>query len=87
MERAVGGPETLSYREIAGLACEAAGKPVKITSVPPWLVRAVVKSVRVFDRHRGELLAFLSTMATIDVVASEAIGGRTLKAHFTDLQG
>ncbi len=84
-EIAVGGPETMSYREIAGLACETVGKPVRITSVPSWLVRAVVKSVRVFDRHRGELLAFLSTMATIDVVAPEAIGSRTLKAHFTDL--
>lgn len=35
----IGGPEILSMREIAALAFEALGDPMKVSSVPMWLVR------------------------------------------------
>jgi hypothetical protein len=45
---------------------------------------AVVRIVRRFNRHQGELLAFFTTMATTDVVAPST-GSRTLEEHFRRL--
>jgi nucleoside-diphosphate-sugar epimerase len=80
-EIAVGGPQTMTWHEVAKLAFEVLGLPAKVRCVPEWLMWPVVRLVRLFDRHRGELLAFFTTMATTDVVAS-ATGTRTLEAHF-----
>jgi uncharacterized protein YbjT (DUF2867 family) len=80
----VGGPQTLSWIEVASLAFEALGRPARITRVPEPLMWAVVRLVRVFNRHQGELLAFFTTMATIDVVAPST-GSHTLEAHFREL--
>jgi hypothetical protein len=55
-----------------------------ITRIPESLMWAVVRLVRVFNRHQGELLAFFTTMATTDVVAPPT-GSHTLKAHFREL--
>jgi hypothetical protein len=44
----------------------------------------IVRLVRLFNRHQGELLAFFTTMATTDVVATET-GTRTLEQHFKEL--
>lgn len=82
----VGGPEVLSWREIAGLACEAQGKPVKISSVPIPLMRLVVAATRIFSKHQGELLAFFTAMGTSNVIAPKT-GTRTLKAHYEGLAG
>jgi uncharacterized protein YbjT (DUF2867 family)/alpha-beta hydrolase superfamily lysophospholipase len=84
VELDVGGPDTLSYREIATLALEALGKPVKITSLPTWLGWLLVSAVRVFNRHKGGLLAFVVTMATRDVVAPST-GTRSLADHYQEL--
>ncbi|MGD8414698.1 MAG: SDR family oxidoreductase [Candidatus Latescibacterota bacterium] len=80
----VGGPETLTWEEVAGLAFEVVGRPPKITRVPVWLVWPAVKLVRLFNRHQGELLAFFTTMATTDVVAPPA-GTHEIEAYFRSL--
>ena len=80
----VGGPETVSWNEAARVAFEVLDRPVKISHVPSWLVWTVVKLVRIFNRHQGELLAFFTTMTTRDVVAP-ATGSRTLERHFAGL--
>ncbi len=77
----VGGPEVLTYRRIAEAAFETLGKPIRITVVPSWLVRAIVAVVKVFNRHQGELLSFFATMMTSEVVAPKT-GTRTLEEHF-----
>ena len=79
----VGGPEVLTHREIAELALNALGKPVPITSVPLWVMRSVVSLTRMFNRHQGELLAFLTTAMSIDAVAPTT-GTDTLEAHFRE---
>jgi uncharacterized protein YbjT (DUF2867 family) len=79
----IGGPEILTFRDVARLAFEAQAKPARITSVPLWLVRPVVAVTKFFSQHQGELLAFLTTAMTSDVVAPAA-GVRTLKAHFEE---
>jgi uncharacterized protein YbjT (DUF2867 family) len=80
----IGGPQTFTWREIAALAFEILGKPAKISRIPEWLMWSVVRLVKLFNRHQGELLAFFTTMATTDVVAP-ATGTRYLKEHFRGL--
>jgi uncharacterized protein YbjT (DUF2867 family) len=80
----VGGPEVLTHRQIAELALAALGKRPKISSVPVWLMRLLVAVTKVFNRHEGELLAFLTTAMSIDAVAPTS-GTRTLDAYFRQL--
>jgi uncharacterized protein YbjT (DUF2867 family) len=82
----VGGPETMTWEEVANLAFGVIGKPVKVTRIPEPLMRWAVRLVRLFSRHQGELLAFFSTMATTDVVAPSS-GTHTLEGHFRQLGG
>lgn len=77
----VGGPHVLKYREVAKLAFEAQGKPVRITSIPIWLTRFMVAVTRIINKHQGELLAFFATVMTSDFVAPTT-GTRTLKEYY-----
>jgi hypothetical protein len=85
-EVAVGGPQTTTWREVAKLAFEVLGRPEKVSCIPEWLIWPVVRLVRLFNRHQGELLAFFTTMATTDVVAPPT-GTRTLAGHFETSRG
>ena len=82
----VGGPQTLTWSEIAQLAFEIQDRPAKITHLPKWLMWAVVRLVRLFNRHQGDLLAFFTTMTTTDVVAPST-GTHTLETHYRFLGG
>jgi uncharacterized protein YbjT (DUF2867 family) len=81
----VGGPEVLTYREIAELAFRVQGKPVKISSMPMFFVKPLIWLTRLFNRHQGELLAFMATAMISDVVAPPT-GKRRLEAHFEALR-
>jgi uncharacterized protein YbjT (DUF2867 family) len=80
----VGGPEVLIHREIAELALRSLGKPVRISSVPLWAMRSVVWMTKLFNKHQGEVLAFLTTAMSTDAVAP-ATGVRRLEDHFAEL--
>ena len=80
----VGGPEVLTYREIAELAFQSLGKPGRIIVVPAWVMRLVVGLTKIFSNHQGELLAFFTTAMSSDVVAP-AVGVRRLRDHFESL--
>lgn len=80
----VGGPEVLSWGEIAELAFAVLGKPARISHVPLWIAKAAVAAARLFNRHRGELMAFFVEMGTGEVVAPAA-GTHTLARHFEGL--
>jgi uncharacterized protein YbjT (DUF2867 family) len=82
----VGGPEVLTAREIAHVAFLALDKPVRVAPVPVWLMRAVVAVTRLFSRHQADLLAFFTTVTTIDMVAPTT-GTRTLEAHYRSVVG
>jgi hypothetical protein len=62
----------------------ALGKPPKISSIPVWFMRLLVAVTKVFNRHEGELLAFLTTAMSVDAVAPTS-GTHTLEAHFREL--
>jgi uncharacterized protein YbjT (DUF2867 family) len=80
----VGGPEIMTWREVAELAFATRATPPKVTHIPAWLMWSVVRLVRLFNRYQGELLAFFTTMATTDVVGP-ATGSRSLEEHFRQL--
>jgi uncharacterized protein YbjT (DUF2867 family) len=80
----VGGPQTLTWNQVAHLAFEVQGRPCKVTHIPAWLMWSVVQLVRLVDRHQGELLAFFTTMATSDMVAPPS-GTHTLEDHYRSL--
>lgn len=80
----LGGPETMTWREIAELAFTTQNKPTRIASVPVWVMSSVVFLTRLFNRHSGELLAFFTAMATRDVVGPTT-GTHTLRTHFQSL--
>jgi len=77
----VGGPETLTIRQIAETAFAALGKPPRIRSLPVGALRAAVSLLRLFSRHTSELLAFQLAVLTRDMVAP-ATGHVTLLDHF-----
>lgn len=80
----VGGPDTLTWREVAELAFMAVGKPPRITRVPAWVIALLVFLTRLFSRHSAGLLAFFSTMATRDLVGPP-FGSRHLADHYRGL--
>ena len=79
----VGGPEVLTHREIAQLALRSLGKKERISSVPIWVMQATASLTKMFNKHQGELLAFMTEAMTRDVVAP-TFGSRTLAAHFQE---
>lgn len=84
LEIDVGGPDVLTYRDIAKLAFQTLGPPARITAVPRWVMNAAVAITKVFNKHQGELLAFFNAMMTRDVVAPKS-GTHRLEAHFREL--
>ena len=80
----VGGPQVLTHRQIAELALSSVGKQPRISSVPLWVMKVSVFLTKKFNRHQGELLAFLTTAMSIDA-AAPAVGVHHLEDHFRDL--
>ena len=58
----VGGPETLSQREVAFLAFSALGTPPRIRTTPSWLVPLAAKMVIPFNVNLGSFLAMLGAL-------------------------
>lgn len=80
----VGGPDVFTRREVALLAFEALGRRPKLTSLPPGLMRSLIKPLKFFDRRLYDLLDFGAAVSTTDVVAP-AYGTRGLVEHFSKL--
>ena len=81
----VGGPDTLTYNEIAKMAFEVAGRKPKITRIPDWVRTSILKLVRTFTNSKfyGPIEFFL-TVTAIDMVAPE-YGTHRLRDHFETL--
>ncbi len=68
----VGGPDTLTYNEIANIAFESIGKKPRITHIPDWVRTLLLKSVRLLTSSKtyGPIEFFL-TVSAIDMIAHE----------------
>ena len=82
----VGGPETLTYNQIAGIAFEVAGLKPRITRILDWLRKTILKLVRTFTNSKihGPIEFFL-TVTAIDMIAPE-YGKHRIKDHFIMLR-
>ncbi len=81
----IGGPEILTYREIAELAFDALNKPHKISCVPRKMVAVMVGLMRWLTPVKvyGPV-QFMANVMTMDVVG-EPCGNRRLADHFRGL--
>lgn len=81
----VGGPDTFSQTEIATLAFEAVGRPVKITYIPDWIRRLVLRMLKmVMSSHKYGPIEFFMNVMAIDMMAPE-YGRHNLKEYFASL--
>lgn len=83
-EIAVGGPETFSRSEIVEIAFEVAGRPPRLTRVPPWMMRVFAAPLRLINPRIHALMNFGIEVSAIDAVAP-AVGNRRLRPYFEEL--
>ncbi len=84
LEVEAGGPDILTQREAAELAFEVAGNPVKITVIPMWLARGLVRFIGLLSRQFGDLADFIVTAGEIDGVGPPR-GTISLRTYFEAL--
>lgn len=84
LEVEAGGPDTMTQREAAELAFEVVGKPAKITVIPMWMARGLVRFIALLSTQFGDLAEFIVTAGEIDGVGP-ARGTRSLRKYFEDL--
>ena len=81
VEVSAGGPDIMTQREAAELAFEVVGKPAKVTIIPMWLARGLVRFIRLLSAQFGDLADFIVTAGEIDGVGPKR-GTTTLKSYF-----
>ncbi len=82
----VGGPEILTYNQIARQAFEVLGTTPKIVYFPRWVGSSLLKVAKLFmgSKSYGPMEFFLTVLG-MDMVAPEH-GKHTLKEYFTDMK-
>ena len=80
----VGGPDVLTYRQMAELAFDALGKPTKVRTVPSWLTTAALAVVRPLNPQLHTVGTFMRTALTHDVVG-QPCGTHHLADHYATL--
>jgi uncharacterized protein YbjT (DUF2867 family) len=84
LEAEAGGPDVLTQREAAELAFDVAGNPPKITVIPMWVARGLVKFIALLSTQFGDLADFIVTAGEIDGVGPPR-GTITLRSYFEAL--
>jgi uncharacterized protein YbjT (DUF2867 family) len=83
-EIVAGGPEVMTQREAAELAFDVVGKRAKITAMPLWMARGVVRVVRLLSKQFGDLAEFIVVAGEVDGVGPP-VGTTTLRSYFESL--
>ena len=86
-EYPVGGPESLSQRDVATAAFSALGVQPKIRTTPAWLVPSLAKMIIPFNVNFGSFLAMLGAMAGARDARAPATGTHHLADFFRDHAG
>ena len=84
LEIEAGGPDILTQREAAELAFEVVGKEAKITVLPMWLARGLVRFIALLSTQFGDLADFIVTAGEIDGVGPPR-GKISLRSYFEAL--
>lgn len=78
----VGGPETLTFKEIAELAFKVLNKKAKISTLPLWMIGVILPVLRTFTSSKTYGPAeFMMSVMTMDVVGKH-YGKERLKDFF-----
>ena len=80
----LGGPDTLTRRAIAELAFNAVGRRPRIVNLPPSLMEFGGYVAKIANPRLGEMLEFVSRVATVDCIAP-ALGSQHLSDYFQTL--
>ena len=83
----IGGPEVLSWREVAQYAFEAVGRPTKITVIPPRLADGAVKGIGLIKPRVADTLSFMLWGLMHDCVGETTGTHRLLEFYRTQVQG
>jgi len=79
-----GGPVVYTRKQMADLAFLSFSRKPKTTSIPVWLARIIVQTVRPFDRRLYELLTFGVAVMQVDLVAPKT-GTHTLHRFYDEV--
>ncbi len=81
----IGGPELMTYNDIASIAFEVAGKQPNITRIPEWIRTSILWTLRTFTSSKfyGPI-EFFMTVTAIDMIAPQ-YGNHRLKDYFKSL--
>ena len=81
LEVEAGGPDTMTQREAVEMAFDVVGKPPKVTVIPMWLARGLVKFIGLLSKQFGDLADFIVTAGEIDGVGPSR-GKTSLRSYF-----
>ena len=81
----VGGPEVLTWNQVAEIALDTVGKPRRITRIPLGLAHTAVNIMRPFSWKTAELVNFFVSSAEMDN-AAPTTGTHTLAKHYAALK-
>jgi uncharacterized protein YbjT (DUF2867 family) len=84
LQAEAGGPDIMTQREAAELAFDVAGNPPKITVIPMWVARGLVKFIALLSTQFGDLADFIVTAGEIDGIGPPR-GTSTLRSYFETL--
>jgi len=84
LEVEAGGPDIMTQREAIEMAFDVVGKPEKVTVVPMWLARGMVKLIGLLSTQFGDLADFIVTAGEVDGVGP-ARGKTSLRSYFEAL--
>lgn len=81
----IGGPELMTYNDIASIAFEVAGKQPNITRIPEWIRTSILWTLRTFTSSKfyGPI-EFFMTVTAIDMIAPQ-YGNHRLKDYLKSL--
>ncbi|HEY4178280.1 MAG TPA: NAD(P)H-binding protein [Kofleriaceae bacterium] len=77
----VGGPETVSRRELALQIYRSLAKNPRLIRVPRWLISFGAAVLRLFNRRNGEFMSFIAIASTHAAVAP-AVGTHRMGDYF-----
>lgn len=86
VEVEAGGPDIMTQRQAAELAFDVVGNPVKMTVIPMWLARNLVRGVGLLSTQYGDLADFIVTAGEVDGVGPKR-GTTTLRSYFETMNG
>lgn len=77
----VGGNETYTYKQIAEMFFEAAGKKVKISRAPVFLFDLIIRKAKKENNGKGPIVRFSKWTLTHDLVGEDKYGKLSFKEY------